>query len=183
MINRLSIWWFQRSGWRFIGTLPRNKNKVILVLGPISSIRDLWLWMGVQTLTKYKSRIVIDASKLKLVHRPLIGFLRPLPFDSNRRKKSRAEIVNRINERRKTCLTFLLNSPHDSTTLDTKTFHEVAVRTESEVVLVAFDHLRKVIKIHTCFKPSGNFERDHSYTDSFFTNYYSYLNSNDFKQR
>lgn len=183
MIRELSVWWFKRSGWRFMGTLPKHHSKVILLLGPISKKSDLFLWLAIIELTRYKVRLAIDKRKIHLISKLWQRPFRVLPLDLEWKKRTRIEIINKINERNKSCIAFMLNDWNDIENWEDHFSMEVAAKTESKVVLVAFDHYRKVVKFHTDFIPSGNKERDQSYVKSFFSNFYSYLLSDKVDQR
>jgi hypothetical protein len=57
---------------------------------------------------------------------------------------------------------------------DERTFYDVAWRSRAEIVLVAIDHHKRIIKFHNPFVLSGFVERDLSYIRGFFHNYYLY---------
>jgi len=51
-MTRWASWWFKRHQWSFMGTLPKRKANVVLVVGPHTSYKDFILVLACQKLTK-----------------------------------------------------------------------------------------------------------------------------------
>lgn len=174
MIKLLCVIWFKRSGWRFVGTLPKRLEKVIFVVGPQTSPRDLIFALAIQELTKFKVRVCVDRGSYKWYNRWFIRRAGGVQIDRESSEKTRVKLVNKINERSRSYLAISFNAPQDLSAKGDLLFYKIALNAETYIVLVAFDHRRKVIKFHTPFKLSGIPERDLGYVNNFFLNYFKY---------
>lgn len=174
LFKRIAVIWFKRNRWRFIGSLPKRSRRVVFLAGPHTSYRDFIIAIAIQTLTHFQVRIVIDEKHWRWYSAWLLKSLNAIKIPYDDETYSQQKLVRRIQERDKSYIVLVLNR---SSTIDVNglaLFYEVVQETHSDLVLVAFDHRRKVVKFHSPFQLSGHRDRDMSYIRSFFQNYYSF---------
>ncbi len=175
-MKNLAIWWFKRSGWRFVGSLPKKRPKVVLLAGPHTSFRDFVFAVAIRELTHYQVRIGVSAKMWKWWN---AWFLRStgglkVPADDDRRAQD--NLISRLKARKRSTIALTFNLKGQLSPEGSDFFYRVVQASDAELVLVAFDHRRKVVKFHNAFRLSGHKERDMSYIRSYFHNFYSYCN-------
>jgi len=174
MIKQLAVYWFKKNGWRFIGILPKKHPAVVLLFGPQTSWHDILLAIAVRQLTRFRVRIVVDAPAKKWYN----GYLLHLAgIEAQIGRPSAAwmpELIDDLESEKRTAVAFPFNHLNQINAYDEHTFYEVTRRSGAELVLVAIDHHKRIIKFHNPFVLSGFVERDMSYIRGFFHNYYLY---------
>lgn len=176
MIKQLSIKWFRRNKWRFLGSLPRQIDKCILVFGPHVGINDVKIAIAIHGLTHFKSTIVANRKYANPITRWLFSSLNILYIDFSNREKAVSELVQYMNAKSNHSLVFTFNhwnrlDPHGD-----DLFYQVAEKCGASLMPVAIDHRRKFVKFHNPFEISHHHDRDMGYIRSFFSNFYTYLN-------
>jgi hypothetical protein len=174
MLKRLSVIWFKRKGWRFIGSLPKGKRHVVFVAGPHTGFRDFVIATAIQSLTRFDVRIAVDQKYWKWYSEAVLRQLNAVKLPLNDTNYSKEKLERRLKERDHSYLVLTFNRLGDLSTDGQPLFYDLVKETGAELVLIALDHRRKVVKFHTPFYLSGHRERDMSYIRSFFTNYFSF---------
>lgn len=179
MIRFLSVQWFKRTGWRFVGTVPRKDKGIVLVVGPQSSWKDLLLCIAVKTITRFEADVMVSDTAWSWKSAPFLKAAGAVKWPDN----NRMEVVDRITEKLRRGSRYAvafsfndLNTPDSEKHYD---FYAIARSSSSSVVLVAVDHRHRVIKFHNGFFLSGIAERDKNYINGHFSSYYRYLDKHD----
>lgn len=174
MIKRLAVYWFKKNGWRFIGILPKKHPAVVLLFGPQTSWHDILLALAVRHLTRFRVRIFVDA-KAKTWYNGLM--LSSAGIEASLGKPSESwmpQVISELQSEKRVAVAFPFNRLNQISERDEKTFYEVTLGSGAEIVLVAIDHHKRIIKFHNPFVLTGFSERDLSYIRGFFHNYYLY---------
>jgi len=182
MIRFLSVRYFKRKGWRFVGTVPRKEKSTVLVVGPQSSWKDLLLCIAVKTITRFDVDVMVNNSAWSWKSSLLLRTAGAIKWPGENRIESTDRITAHLKRGSRYSVVFPyneLNAPGSTPCLD---FYDIALSTSSSVVLVAIDHRHKVIKFHNPFYLSGFEHRDMSYIAGYYSSYYWYLHD-DYKAR
>ncbi len=175
MIRFLSVQWFKRKGWRFVGTVPRKEKGIVLVIGPQSSWKDLLLWIAIKTITRFEADLMVDGAAWSWNSTLLLRAAGAVKWPDGNRMEASDRITERLKRGSRYAVVFpfnRLNEPESPPCVD---FYELALNTSTPVVLVAIDHRHKVIKFHNAFFLSGYEHRDLSYINGYYSSYYWYL--------
>ncbi|MCH2199543.1 MAG: hypothetical protein MK081_12250 [Flavobacteriales bacterium] len=172
MIRELSVKWFKRKKWRFVGTLPKRLNKVIIVMGPQTGYKDILIGLAVQHLTRFKMRVAIDQKLWKWYSSWLWKRIGGIKVDFRKPEKAKKRLINKINERNRVCIVIPFNTPGKLEPDGNDLFYDVVRKTDSNLVLVALDHRTKTVKFHNPFSLTKFEGRDMAYVRSYFHNYY-----------
>lgn len=170
MIKRLCVYYFKKSGWRFLGNIPKKERSAILVYGPQASWRELVLAIAVKTLTHFNVKIFVESKAWNWKSRWLLKVADARSFDP---KSETADATLLDHSSTPRCAwAFPLNPVNQPFAAKYDHFYSLALKHKSTVVLVAFDIRRKVIKFHSPFHFSGYRSRDLHYVEGFFNAYY-----------
>lgn len=175
-MKRLAIWWFKKSGWRFVGSLPKRKLKIVMLAGPHTSYRDFVFAVAIRELTRYQALIGVSANTWKWWNSWLLRSTGGLKVPADNDPQAQEILINRLKSKKRSTIVLTFNLKGDLSPKGSDFFYRVVQSSDAELVLVAFDHRRKVVKFHSAFKLSGHKERDLSYIRSYFHNYYSFYN-------
>jgi hypothetical protein len=175
MIKTLSVKWFRRTKWRFLGSLPRGVKNCVIVVGPHAHRNDLKIASAIVALTHFRCTFIADKRYNNWFVRRLLRDLRILYIHFSK-SADHFDLLHSIQQKDPYkplvfCQNHLWSGIHK---LD-YTYYDFAVKSKSTIMLVAIDHRRKVVKFHNPFELSGVAERDLSYISAFFKNYYSYV--------
>lgn len=175
MVKRLSIRWFRRNKWRFLGSLPRQIDKCILIVGPHVNINDVKIAIAIHGLTNFKSTIVADRKKSNPITRLLMSSLNIIYVDFSNREKTIADLSRFVNKKNNHSLVFTFNHFGNLNTQGDDLFYSVAESCNATLMPIAIDHRRKTVKFHNPFEMSHHRDRDLGYIRNFFANYYTYV--------
>lgn len=169
MLKAIIAFWFRRSGWRFTGTLPKRLKKSIIIGAPNTSRQDLFLAVAVSRLSRFHARILIDSGYFNLFSSPFLKNLNAHPFDYSQSDLSWRDLTNTFNERKKFCVVFSPEGTRDRNDDWHDEFHDLALKLDVPIVMVALDYRGKKVKFHTHFRPSLDKERDLDYMRNWFS--------------
>ncbi|MBI1266233.1 MAG: hypothetical protein GC193_02255 [Cryomorphaceae bacterium] len=175
MIKRLSINWFRRNKWRFLGSLPRQIDKCILIVGPHVEVNDVKIAIAIHGLTNFKSTIVADRKKSNPITRLLMSSLNIVYVDFNNREKTIENLSTYANKKSNHSLVFTYNHFGDLNANGDDLFYAVAQNCKATLMPIAIDHRRKTVKFHNPFEMSNHRDRDLNYIRNFFANFYTYV--------
>ncbi|MFT4878029.1 MAG: 1-acyl-sn-glycerol-3-phosphate acyltransferase [Flavobacteriales bacterium] len=174
MMVRWASWWFKRHQWSFMGTLPKRKVNIVLVVGPHTCYKDFILILACQKLTTMEFEFFIDPSSFKWYVRPILSALRAKKMTTENSAQFMTHCLNKFKNGKKVCFGFSTNTLNEKRFDSNPFFYDAAYMGKASVVLIAIDHHRKFIKFHNPFLLSGNKVRDLQYIRGYFENYFSY---------
>ena len=160
--------WFAISRWKFVGILPHNLKKSVVVYAPFSSRLDFVFVLLNSTVKLKGHRLIADASRFSFPWNMLLKQAGAVNLDLSR-AEDRATVENWLKENQKLHLAFM---PADYTngSIDWDlTFYRLAKDLSLPIVLVAFDYRRKWVKYHLPFGVSLDEERDIRFVKNFYS--------------
>lgn len=164
MVESLSLRWFKRKGWKFVGSFPKNIERCVVVISPVTKWIDYVLLIVNNKLQPYKVTPVFGKGQ-KL---PPI-WIRPfIPYIDNTSGKLKTDDLQALfNKEEKLFLGFFL----ENTATDNwdPTFYDLAKKGRHPIVLLTFDFRHKWIKYHFPFRNSMDKDRDLAFMKRFFT--------------
>lgn len=174
MLTHWANWWFKRNEWKFMGTLPKRKAKVVLVVGPHSSFKDFILILACMKLTHMQFEFILDSSDFTWYVRPLLTALRAKKMTVQNSAEIKQECIDQMKQRAHACFGVTTNAKNNMQLDAHPFFYDIAYKSGASVVLIGIDHHRKLVKFHNPFHLSGNEARDLQYIRGFFENFFSY---------
>lgn len=163
--------WFKRSGWRFIGTLPKRIDKSIMVAGPHVSKKDFLIGVAIAKLTHFRSIILVEQSNFNWYNKSILKALGAMPYEDDN-DAANIQSVNSVLDSHKRIVVVL--AAHRFRKVDSpwqEFFYDIAVANSIPIVMVALDYRHKQVKFHSHFVPSMDRERDIAFMQNFFERY------------
>lgn len=174
MLKRLSIYWFKKNGWRFIGRIPRRATNIVVVYGPHRKNADALIALAVKTLTYFRLKFVLDKKHCKWYHQFMLRALEVECLDGKHPSQQREKLINTLKDEYRSGFAFSFTPIGHPDEQPDERFYDIAIGSSASIILVAIDRRRKLVKFHNAFSLSGYRERDMSYITAFFRNYYNY---------
>lgn len=171
MIGRWAVgWmvrWFRRSGWRFIGPLPRGARHLVVVAGPHTGLGDFRLAVAVTRLVGFKTTLLVDKRFDRWYYRSVLKAAGALPWNRQDVHSWKPFLLEQYRQQKRYSVVFTAHSPRDPGQFDT-TWLDVALEAKVPVMLVGLDHTRKYVRLHSWFFPTGNRSRDVAFVRGYF---------------
>lgn len=174
MLRRLSIYWFKKKGWRFIGGVPRRAGNFVVVYGPHRKPSDYLLALAVKGLTYFRVSFVLEKRSRYLWKRYLLRVLGSTQASVGTKQEDFAQLAHSLLHQDRAAYAFSYTPFGKPDEAPESSFYRLAHECRSSILLVAIDRRKKIVKFHNPFHTSGYLSRDMSYIHSFFTNYYNY---------
>lgn len=159
-----------RKGWNFMGTLPKKKSNMVLIIGPNTDSEDFHRLLAISDLTEFKITFSFSKNDVPWVFQLLL---------KNTGAVSRSNQVEALVSNKESVAFFLNEKDNDWTELP---HYNLLYTEKTPIVLVGIDHHRKLIKFHNPFHFSGHQSRDESFIRGYFSNFFSYAYPQWFKR-
>jgi len=168
MLKAIIAFWFRKKGWRFTGNLPKRLKKSIIIVAPNTSRQDFLLAVGVGKISRFHARILLDKKYFSCLRQPFLKALDAYPFDYDNAESAWRDLLNAFVERKKFCVVY---SPEGNLKRNDDWddgFHDLALKLDLPIVMVALDYRGKKVKFHNHFYPSNDKVRDIAYMKNWF---------------
>ena len=153
-----------------MGTLPKKKNHMVLILGPHTNSEDYFRLLAISDLTQFEISFSYKRNQVSWFLHAMLKLAGGKPISSQENQP--------ISPRKSTAL--LLN--HQGENWTELPHYESLYTEKTPLVLVGIDHHRKLIKFHNPFHLSGYQSRDESFIRGYFANFFSYADPKSFKR-
>ncbi|MFZ6051265.1 lysophospholipid acyltransferase family protein [Halocola ammonii] len=159
-MNKMAVkWisrWFQKTGWKFVGKLPKRLYKSIIVTGPHTSYTDYMLWIAVKKLARIDADIFVPHHEFKFPFTLLLKVAKAKKYQAGEEQKLGELLSKKFEESsRYTAIVFAEKSMERNDDLN-DFFFDCAQKSKVPLVYVALDYERKNVKFHTHFFPTEN---------------------------
>lgn len=174
-MNKIAVnWvsrWFQRSGWKFVGRLPKRLHKSIIVTAPHTSYTDYLLWIAVKKLARIEAEIFVPHHEFKFPFTLLLKLANAKKYSAGDDEGLSKTLIERLEKnRRYHAIVFAEKSMKRDDQLN-DFFYDCAEKAKVPMVFAAMDYERKNVKFHTHFFPTDNKREVLGFMRRFFSTY------------
>jgi 1-acyl-sn-glycerol-3-phosphate acyltransferase len=159
--------WFRKSGWRFIGPLPKTLKNCVIVVGPHHSRKDFFIGLAVCHLAHFRTDILVNEKYFRF---PIKNFLHTLgarPYNHDEHPRLHKWVLKNIKKRQQYSVVMTTRFLSDDRGTFRSEWYEIALTAGIPIVPVAIDHRKKSVKIHSHFYTSLSKERDLHFVQNF----------------
>ncbi len=160
---------FVTSNWRFVGRLPKQYEKNLILITPHTSFRDYWFFLAISEITKIPKQFFVER---KWFHRFFSKFLiRNCTFPFVKAPDIDTVFSAKEDEVRKINVVVQLDTDFFEQKGETFEFYKFVRNKKIPISLVAIDRVEHMIKFHTVFFPSKSVERDLIFMKRYFNSH------------
>ncbi|MFM9984690.1 MAG: hypothetical protein ACKVOK_05615, partial [Flavobacteriales bacterium] len=156
LIRKISIWYFKRSGWIFSGEIPDFEPKTVIIANRFSGKKDFVFALAVLTLTHFRCSMLVDKRYFNFLIKKVLHRLSCRPYDFRNPLAERERLITIYSSRKKQSMVFVTRKKSEDPTVFRDDFYFVAQRIKVPIIMVSFDKLKRIVKIHTAFLPSDD---------------------------
>jgi 1-acyl-sn-glycerol-3-phosphate acyltransferase len=162
------IWW-NLNGWKLNGEIPSGLKKMILLVGPHTSWKDILLGLATRSKLKiYKAKFL---GKKELFDGPFGWFFRWLggvPVDRKSKHGMVEQVVDMFNKSEEFKLGLSPEGTRKKVDKLRTGFYNIAKQANVPIVMVGFDFSKKEVVLGDAFYTSNNEEGDFKKIIDFF---------------
>ena len=157
-------------GWKIVGNYPHDVKKMVIVIGPHTSLWDYGVGVCVRNILKFKSSYLVKAELYKNpIMAKFLTWMDGIPVD---RGNKNADVVGSVVKVYKERDYFVLAITPEGTRSKVRRlktgFYRIALAAEVPILIAGFDFKKKEVAFDELFHPTGNMEKDIDYIMNYF---------------
>ena len=160
---------FWLYGWKLVGVIPPEVRKYVLIAAPHTSNMDFFLAIPTMWKLNVPGKFLIKKEHTDSFYGGVIRALGGIGVD---RKNQSNTFILQLNEivknHKELALLFTPEGTRKRVEKWKTGFYRVALAVDVPIVLAYADYGKKEVHIGHVFNPSGDFENDFSYMESFY---------------
>lgn len=159
--------WFMNSDWRVVGRLPKKYERNLFLITPyVKPIDYFRFYLAISSITNFSHQLFIQK---KWYSSLLFCFFKRRKTFFKPSKKELDEIFTKrkVGQRQINIVFGLSSKGNVLKNIDLEAYH-YAKNNHIPITLVTIDHVEKMVKLHTVFYPSRNFNRDMNFINRYF---------------
>jgi 1-acyl-sn-glycerol-3-phosphate acyltransferase len=165
LISKLVLW---LSGWKIVGSFPKDLKKCVVVMAPHTSMMDfIWGRLAYWVL-RVKVKFLIKKESFETYYGGLVKWAGGIPVD---RKNSTNMVESIAKMFSRTDSLYITITPEGTRKLNPnwkKGFYYIALKAKVPIALGFLDYEKKEGGVGPIIIPSGNFEEDFKMIEDFY---------------
>ncbi|HLN53261.1 MAG TPA: 1-acyl-sn-glycerol-3-phosphate acyltransferase [Lentimicrobium sp.] len=154
------------SGWKIIGELPPAKS--VVAMAPHTSNLDFLLgWLG-YTSVGIKSHFLIKKEIFKWYTSGIIKAMGGIPVDRSHSSNVVMQVTEEFHKRGNFIITITPEGTRKLVSNWKRGYYHIAMSAQVPICLGFLDYKNKEGGFGPCFKPTGNYEEDFRFLESFY---------------
>jgi 1-acyl-sn-glycerol-3-phosphate acyltransferase len=155
-------------GWKTIGKLPENENKMIIIVVPHTSNWDFIMGIIIRGAMGFKANFLGKKSLFKKPFGFIFTGLGGIPVDRNSSQNMVDQVVDIVAKRSSFILAIAPEGTRGKVKKWRTGFYYIALKANIPVVMCQLDYEYKEARFLEPFYPTGNIEQDLHYIQSQF---------------
>lgn len=159
---------FKLFGWKIKGAIPPDLKKYVMIVAPHTSNMDFLVGLAVRSILRLDTKYLAKRELFKPPFGWLFYALGGYPVDRSKHTRlvyKVAEIYD-SHERFSICIT--PEGTRKYSPVWKTGFHKIALKTQTPIVMVAFDYPTKSVVIAPPFNPTENTDADIEYIKNYY---------------
>ncbi|HRH65767.1 MAG TPA: lysophospholipid acyltransferase family protein [Bacteroidia bacterium] len=159
---------FEQSGWKINGDVPRDIKKYIIIVAPHTSNWDFPLGLAVRSIMKFPSNFL---GKKELFRPPFGWLFRKLggfPVDRKGSHNLVDQVADIFNREEQFIIAIAPEGTRKNVSKWKTGFYHIALKAKIPIVMAAMDYPSKTVFFSLPFFPTGNMKEDVLSMENFF---------------
>ena len=169
MFKALCKYYFHASGWKIVGSYPRELDKVMVIIGPHTSNLDFIIGVGVRTIVDVDVKYLGKKELFRFPYGWLFRSLGGYPVDRSASHNTVDTVVDIFNSKTKFSLAMSPEGTRKKVEKLKTGFYHIAKKAKLPIVMAGLNYEAKQLVFEEAFYPTDDQNEDFKKIIDFFS--------------